>query len=728
MHRTCTNNPVKSDRRNWLIHREVQFEVCFLRPCSEEGSDATKPIKNNSRLRQQCRTSKLTIRRRGGSWVEPLPIAENWQVRMADQAMYHQGNQSVFVGGRLWTLLPPPAYMSRKVLKNTKQTEGSFTSVQMVHTHTHHLSHTTLSHTTLSHTIFHTQLCHPPSFTHNSVTHHLSHTTLSPTIFHAQLCHPPSFTHNLVTHHLHNFLTQHLSHTTLSPTIFHTQLCHPPSFTDNFVTHTHNFVRHHLSHTTLSPTIYHTQPCHTQLCHTPSFTHHLSHTTLSPTIFYTQPCHTQLCHTISFTHNFVTHHLHNFVTHHLYFVTHLRFVWQAWGKLCLAARLVAVGRPGRRGTLRGRRGAGAPRHFASQAWHLVTSTFVSRGRRGPWRHLPSFCVAGVVQVALGGALGRRWSPGAPRHFAWQAWHLVTSTLVSRSRRGTWRHLPSFCVAGVVQVGLGGAWSPLVARGAAALCVAGVALGDIHLRFTWQAWHLATSTFVLRGRCGTSCTWWRAWSPLVARGAAALCVAGVALGDIHLRFTWQAWHLATSTFVLRGRRGTSCTWWRAWSPLVALSAAALCVAGVALGDIHLRFAWQAWHLVTSTFVLRGRRGTSWTWWRAWSPLVARGAAALCVAGVALGDIHLRFTKQAWHLATSTCVWPGRSGTSCTWWHAWSPLVARAAAALCVAGVALGDIHLRFAWQAWHLATSTFVLRGKGGTSCTWWRAWAGFGRR
>ena len=135
MHRTCTNNPVKSDRRNWLIHREVQFEVCFLRPCSEEGSDATKPIKNNSRLRQQCRTSKLKIRRRGGSWVEPLPIAENWQVRMADQAMYHQGNQSVFVGGRLWTLLPPPAYMSRKVLKNTKQTEGSFTSVQMVHTH-----------------------------------------------------------------------------------------------------------------------------------------------------------------------------------------------------------------------------------------------------------------------------------------------------------------------------------------------------------------------------------------------------------------------------------------------------------------------------------------------------------------------------------------------------------------------------------------------------------------
>ena len=55
---------------------------------------------------------------------------------------------------------------------------------------------------------------------------------------------------------------------------------------------------------------------------------------------------------------------------------------------------------------------------------------------------------------------------------------------------------------------------------------------------------------------------------------------------------------------------------------------------------------------------------WLWWRVWGPLAARDAAALCVAGVAgvaIGDIDLRF--------------------------------------------ALGDIHLRFAWQAWHLATST-----------------------
>ena len=45
--------------------------------------------------------------------------------------------------------------------------------------------------------------------------------------------------------------------------------------------------------------------------------------------------------------------------------------------------------------------------------------------------------------------------------------------------------------------------------------------------------------------------------LVARDAAAL-------GDMHLRFTWQAWRALTSTVVLRGRRGTHGTGWRAWA--------------------------------------------------------------------------------------------------------------------------------------------------------------------
>ena len=93
---------------------------------------------------------------------------------------------------------------------------------------------------------------------------------------------------------------------------------------------------------------------------------------------------------------------------------------------------------------------------------------------------------------------------------------MTSTLISRGRRGTTSHLPSFCVAGVGQMALGGALGP--GLGAAVtpvtprhFCVAGVALGDIHLDFTWQAWHNLTSTVVLRGRRGTDGPGWRPWA-------------------------------------------------------------------------------------------------------------------------------------------------------------------------------------------------------------------------
>ena len=115
--------------------------------------------------------------------------------------------------------------------------------------------------------------------------------------------------------------------------------------------------------------------------------------------------------------------------------------------------------------------------------------------------------------------------------------------------------------------------------------------------------------------------------------------------------------------LRGRRDT---WWHR---------ALFCVAGVALGDIHLR-------CVAGVALL----GLGWVWWRAWGSLVARDAAAL-----------LR----------------GRRGA---WWHPPSFHVASVAlASFHVASVALGDIHLRFLWQAWHLATLTFVLRGR---HCSW----------
>ena len=235
---------------------------------------------------------------------------------------------------------------------------------------------------------------------------------------------------------------------------------------------------------------------------------------------------------------------------------------------------------------------------------------------------------------------------------------------------------------------------LVARDAAAFCVAGVAQTYSYCRFAWQAWHKLASTVVLRGRRGTN-------------------------SDL------PSWHKLTSTVVLRGRRGTG---WRAWSGL-----------GAPWSRVTPRHsAWQAWHLVTFTFVSRGRRGTNsdlpsfcveagrgtdGSLWRAWSglgaALVAGDAAAFCVAGVALGDIHFRFAWQAWHKLTSTVVLRGRRGTDGTGWRAWSGLGAPWSRVtprhFCVAGVAQTYSYCRFAWQAWHKLASTVVLRGRRGTN-------------
>ena len=171
---------------------------------------------------------------------------------------------------------------------------------------------------------------------------HFSPTSLCGVCFSFCIPPPPS---RLLRHSLfdaHNFHTYHLSHTTLSHTIFPTQLCHTASFT-------HNFVTQHLSHATLSHSIF-----HTQLCHTPPFTH-----------------------------NFVTHvfHTHNFVAPG---DIRILFAWQAWRLLALVVRLGAAW------------SQVTPRHFAWQAWHLATLTFVLGGRRGAWRHGPSFRVAGAL--------------------------------------------------------------------------------------------------------------------------------------------------------------------------------------------------------------------------------------------------------------------------------------------------------------------------------------------
>ena len=146
-------------------------------------------------------------------------------------------------------------------------------------------------------------------------------------------------------------------------------------------------------------------------------------------------------------------------------------------------------------------------------------------------------------------------------------------------------------------------------------------------------------------------WWRAWFPVDAVVAAALCLAGVALVHVDLDFAWQAWRLVTWTCTLRGRRGTYGT---------GLSGGAL---GSQLTPLSPPFfAWQAWHLVTSTSTFRGRRGT----WR--------HRRAFCVAGL-------------WH-------WTGTGGALGSQLTPLSPRL--------------------FAWQAWHLATSTCILRGRRGT--------------
>ena len=122
----------------------------------------------------------------------------------------------------------------------------------------------------------------------------------------------------------------------------------------------------------------------------------------------------------------------------------------------------------------------------------------------------------------------------------------------RGRRGTWRHSSSFHVAGVV-------------------------LGDIHLRFTWQAWYSTyshtTCSHTTYSHATYSCT-----------TCTHTTYSGVAVGDMDRHFAWQAchvWHWAGSGGALGSHVPE-------WSPRL--------------------FAWQAWHLETFIFVSRGMRGT------------------------------------------------------------------------------------------------------------------------
>ena len=210
---------------------------------------------------------------------------------------------------------------------------------------------------------------------------------------------------------------------------------------------------------------------------------------------------------------------------------------------------------------------------------------------------------------------------------------------------------------------------------------------------------------LRGRRGN-------WRP-----SSSFHVAGVALGDIHLRFTWQAWYSTCSLCVAGvARMALGWLWWRARFPRARVVAAAFCVAGVALGDIHLRFTWQTWHLVTSTFVSRGRRGTrlthfAWQAWHIWHWASSGGALGSHVPEWS-GDIHLRFTWQAWYSTYShttcshttyshatysrtTCTHTTYSRRRGTWRHGSS---------LCVAGVA----RMALGWLWWRVRIFRWIV--------------------
>ena len=114
-----------------------------------------------------------------------------------------------------------------------------------------------------------------------------------------------------------------------------------------------------------------------------------------------------------------------------------------------------------------------------------------------------------------------------RHFAWQAWHLwhLVGNLLTHNflTYNLLTHGSSLCVAGVARRGTYGTGLALVSRlvprprwDAAAFCVAGVALCDIHLHFVWQAWHLSThgSSLCVAGVALMALGWlrWRAWFP------------------------------------------------------------------------------------------------------------------------------------------------------------------------------------------------------------------------
>ena len=183
---------------------------------------------------------------------------------------------------------------------------------------------------------------YPAAFSSSS--HRLPHTPLTPPVITHTTCH-----HTIC--HDDNLLTHNSTHTQLA----HIQL------------NSHNLLTHNSTHTQLAH-ISHTTCHHTyNLSSYNLLTHNSTHTQLA---------HMQLnSHNLS-SHNLLTHNLpYSYITHtHTHSHTHTRFITQLPHTQLVHAQLAHTQLVLRDIHLR----------FTWQAWHLVTSTFVSRGRRGTY--------------------------------------------------------------------------------------------------------------------------------------------------------------------------------------------------------------------------------------------------------------------------------------------------------------------------------------------------------
>ena len=123
MHRTCTNTPIKPDRRNWMTRREKQWR----RILSTSLLDATVPsdeVSSNSDCENRTVIKiEKNWKRHAGTWLSRLPLTKmeisagtsSWPSRI----FHFTGS---FVGHSPSEMLCPPAWKLKKIIKSqTKQ-------------------------------------------------------------------------------------------------------------------------------------------------------------------------------------------------------------------------------------------------------------------------------------------------------------------------------------------------------------------------------------------------------------------------------------------------------------------------------------------------------------------------------------------------------------------------------------------------------------------------------